>query len=81
MSAHTKDIQTDGRCSLTVLANDFKGAAQGRVVLIGTTEKVTDEAKRKQLREKYLAKHKDAFWVDFGYAYYIYYIICLMTYE
>lgn len=66
MSAHTKDLQKDGKCSLTVLAADFKGAAQGRVVLIGSIEKVTDDAKRGLLRDKYLAKHKDAYWIDFG---------------
>lgn len=67
MSAHTKDLQNDGRCSLTVLAGDFKGAAQGRVVLIGSVTKLEDESKKASLREKYLAKHKDAYWIDFGY--------------
>ena len=69
MSAHTKDVQRDGRCSLTVQAADFKGAAQGRVVLIGTVNKVPDEdvAKKAALREKYLTKHKDAYWIDFGF--------------
>merc|ERR1711912_113179 len=30
MSAHTTDVINDGKVSLTVLANDFKGAAEGR---------------------------------------------------
>ena len=70
MSAHTKDVQRDGRCSLTVMAADFQGAAQGRVVLVGSVSQVADgDALRKAvLREKYLAKHKDAYWIDFGYA-------------
>lgn len=35
MSAHTKDIKHDSKSSLTILAKDFKGAAEGRVVIIG----------------------------------------------
>lgn len=66
MSAHTKDVLKDGRVSLTVLANDFKGAAEGRVVLIGTCKKLFDKDRRDTLRDKYLARHKDAYWIDFG---------------
>lgn len=66
MSAHTKDIMKDGRCSLTILANDFKGAAQGRVVLIGKTEKLRDPSRAAELRSIYSARHKDAYWIDFG---------------
>jgi putative heme iron utilization protein len=66
MSAHTGDILQDGRVSLTVLASDFKGAAEGRVVLIGTVKKLEDKQRQSQLREKYLARHKDAYWIDFG---------------
>jgi hypothetical protein len=56
MSVHTKDILADGKSSLTILANNFKGAAQGRVVLIGNTVKIQDTMKQKLLREKYLAR-------------------------
>jgi putative heme iron utilization protein len=66
MSAHTKDILMDERASLCVTAKDFKGAAEGRVVLIGNVKKVDDDARRAVLRDRYLARHKDAFWVDFG---------------
>lgn len=66
MSSHTIDLLQDGRSSLTVLAKDFKGAAQGRVSLAGTIVKVTDEEKRAQLNEMYRARHKDAYWVEFG---------------
>jgi putative heme iron utilization protein len=66
MSAHTTDILKDGRSSLTILSEDFKGAAEGRVVLIGDIKKCFDKEKIKQLREDYLQYHKDAFWVDFG---------------
>lgn len=66
MSAHTTDILKDGRVSLTVMANDFKGAAEGRVVILGDVEKVSEEAEASRLREKYMSKHKDAFWISFG---------------
>jgi putative heme iron utilization protein len=66
MSAHTTDIVKDGKVSLTVMASDFKGAAEGRIVLIGNVEKVADEEKKKSLRELYLSKHKDAYWIQFG---------------
>lgn len=66
MSAHTTDVLKDGRSSLTILAEDFKGAAEGRVVLVGDVKKCFDKEKIKELRDKYLQYHKDAFWVDFG---------------
>ena len=65
MSAHTTDVIKDGKVSLTVTANDFKGAAEGRVVLIGDVKKLPEE-KKVSFREKYFARHKDAFWIDFG---------------
>ena len=66
MSAHTKDVLKDGKVSLTVMAKDFQGAAEGRVVLIGDVVKVFDKEKIAAMREKYLARHKDAYWIDFG---------------
>ena len=36
MSSHTQDILKDPRCSLTVASKQFKGAADGRVNLMGT---------------------------------------------
>merc|ERR1719502_2072501 len=65
MSAHTNDVINDGKVSLTVLANDFKGAAEGRCVLIGEMSKLNDE-KKESYREIYMKKHPDAFWIDFG---------------
>jgi putative heme iron utilization protein len=65
MSAHTQDIQEDGKMSLTVTANDFKGASEGRAVLIGSVEKLED--KEIQIyRETYFKRHPGAFWIDFG---------------
>eukprot|EP01038_Epipyxis_sp_PR26KG_P014195 gene14195-19048_t len=66
MSAHTKDVMIDKKVSLTVTANNFKGAAEGRVVIIGKIEKVVDPSLIASLREKYLNRHKDAYWIDFG---------------
>lgn len=68
MSAHTRDVLKDGRTSLTVMANDFKGAAEGRVVLIGDVVKVFDKEVIERLRTKYKARHPGAYWADFGYA-------------
>lgn len=65
MSAHTQDVAEDKRVSLTVMANDFKGAAEGRVVLIGDVVPL-EEDKKAMYRELYMKRHPDAFWIDFG---------------
>eukprot|EP00607_Mallomonas_marina_P010176 CAMPEP_0182422222 /NCGR_PEP_ID=MMETSP1167-20130531/7841_1 /TAXON_ID=2988 /ORGANISM="Mallomonas Sp, Strain CCMP3275" /LENGTH=284 /DNA_ID=CAMNT_0024600075 /DNA_START=128 /DNA_END=982 /DNA_ORIENTATION=- len=71
MSAHTSDVNKDGRVSLTVTANDFKGAAEGRAVLIGDVTRLEKE-KIPSYRDLYMSRHKDAFWIDFGdFTYYI----------
>lgn len=36
-------------------------------MLIGDIEKVIASDEISSLREKYLKKHKDAYWIDFGY--------------
>ena len=66
MSAHTGDLAANGNCSLTVTAPGFTGAADGRVTLAGTVTKLSDKDETASAREAYLAKHPDAFWVDFG---------------
>lgn len=66
MSGHTTDLMKDGKCSLTVLAKNFKGASEGRVTIVGNVSKVADEEQKRQLREKYLSYHGDAYWIDFG---------------
>jgi hypothetical protein len=66
MSFHTKDIKQDGRSSLVVTAKNFKGAAEGRITLIGEISKVADDYRLRSLREQYLQRHKDAYWIDFG---------------
>jgi len=65
MSTHTQDLLTDSRCSLTVAAKSFKGAADGRVNLVGDVVKVP-AAEREACRATYLKKHPGAFWADFG---------------
>ena len=66
MSGHTGDLAANGNCSLTVTAPGFTGAADARVTLTGTVTKIADPEDAKGAREAYLAKHPDAFWVDFG---------------
>lgn len=66
MSAHTGDLLKDGRASLTVLAHDFKGAAEGRVNILGRIQKVEEQAAQNALRDLYRVRHKDAYWIDFG---------------
>ena len=66
MSAHTKDLVLDNRCSLTVTSKDFQNAAHGRITLVGKVDKLNDATKQADLRSKYLNHHKDAYWIDFG---------------
>jgi hypothetical protein len=65
MSGHTRDVMTDGRASLTVTAPGFEGAADARVCLTGLVRRVP-EAAVPAARDRYLARHPDAFWVTFG---------------
>eukprot|EP00547_Thalassionema_nitzschioides_P018219 CAMPEP_0194244848 /NCGR_PEP_ID=MMETSP0158-20130606/12132_1 /TAXON_ID=33649 /ORGANISM="Thalassionema nitzschioides, Strain L26-B" /LENGTH=330 /DNA_ID=CAMNT_0038980443 /DNA_START=40 /DNA_END=1030 /DNA_ORIENTATION=+ len=65
MSTHTQDIIADPKCSLTVASKEFKGAADGRVNLMGTAEKLPDD-EIEAAKEMYLKKHPNAFWVNFG---------------
>lgn len=66
MSSHTQDILADPKCSLTVADKNFKGAADGRVNLMGTCTRIKDPDDVAKAREIYLAKHPGAFWVNFG---------------
>lgn len=65
MSSHTQDVLTDPKCSLTVASKQFKGAADGRVNLMGQVQLVPKE-ERDALKSVYLKKHPGAFWVEFG---------------
>jgi len=66
MSSHTTDLLQNENASLTVLAKDFKGAAEGRVSIAGVIKRVNEEEKKTLLRAQYRLRHKDAYWVDFG---------------
>ncbi|KAL3938832.1 MAG: hypothetical protein SGBAC_006333 [Bacillariaceae sp.] len=66
MSSHTQDILANPKASLTVAAKEFKGAADGRVNLMGTCRRIRDEEEISKAREIYRAKHPGAFWIDFG---------------
>jgi len=65
MSSHTQDVLVNPKCSLTVAAMDFKGAADGRVNLLGTMVKVPPN-EIDVCRENYMKKHPGAFWTSFG---------------
>lgn len=66
MSSHTQDILADPHCSLTVASKEFKGAADGRVNLMGNCKRIRDEVEIEAAKKTYLAKHPGAFWVNFG---------------
>jgi len=66
MSTHTQDLLADSRCSVTIASKEFKGAADGRVNLMGHVKLVQSKEERENLKELYLAKHPNAFWVNFG---------------
>ena len=65
MSTHTQDLLADPRCSVTIASKEFKGAADGRVNLMGKATLCKKE-ETDALKAVYLAKHPGAFWVDFG---------------
>mmetsp|Transcript_45079 Transcript_45079/g.94529 ORF Transcript_45079/g.94529 Transcript_45079/m.94529 type:complete len:340 (-) Transcript_45079:299-1318(-) len=65
MSTHTQDLLVDPRCSVTIASKEFKGAADGRVNLMGKVTLVPPE-EREAMKAVYLAKHPGAFWVNFG---------------
>ena len=65
LSAHTGDVLNDARCSITILANGFKGMKDARITLVGKMAPVEGNNIEKA-RELYVAKHPDSFWVDFG---------------
>lgn len=66
MSTHTQDILADPRCSVTIASKEFKGAADGRVSLMGYCKKITAPEEVDAARELYQKKHPNAFWTSFG---------------
>ena len=65
MSSHTQDILVDPRCSVTIASKEFKGAADGRVNLMGQC-KLLPREEIESAKAIYLKKHPNAFWVNFG---------------
>jgi len=65
MSSHTQDLLKDSKCSITIASKEFKGAADGRVNLLGHAKLVPKE-EREECKSIYLSKHPNAFWVNFG---------------
>ncbi|EFN51899.1 hypothetical protein CHLNCDRAFT_139512 [Chlorella variabilis] len=66
MSPHTADIKKDGRCSFTVMAEPFRGIADGHVTLIGKAAPISNEEERAAAKEVYMSKHPSSVWVEFG---------------
>lgn len=65
MSSHTKDICADNRVSILCLNGTLQHADESRITLSGYLEQLTGNDAR-DARSTYLAKHPNAFWVDFG---------------
>ena len=67
LSAHTRDLAADPRCSLTVLQPGFAGMGDGRVSLACIARRLSEETEeQREARACYRRKHPDAFWSDFG---------------
>ena len=65
LSPHTGDVISDGRCSLTVMADGFRGLTDARVNVLGKLVPVPPEEQVKA-KDLYLQKHPQSFWVEFG---------------
>lgn len=66
LSHHTRDLNKNNKASILIFANKFSNAADGRVTLIGDVKKIEDNEFSNTLKQKYLQKHQDAYWVNFG---------------
>ncbi len=68
LSAHTRHLDGDGRCSL-LLAETGAGdpLSHARLTLTGSAAKVTEQRERSAVRERFLARHPKAeLYVDFA---------------
>ena len=68
LSAHTKNLDADPRCSI-LLAQGGKGdpLAHPRLTVFGAAVKQSDEGVRARLKARFLARHpKSALYADFG---------------
>lgn len=64
LASHCGDLKQDGSACLTVMSPNFKSIMDPRFSLQGQVREVSKEEKPK-LRETYLKKYPDAFWIDF----------------
>ncbi|GAQ79682.1 FMN binding protein [Klebsormidium nitens] len=64
LSPHTQDLERNPQCSF-FLSRDLNSMNRAKVTLLGNAE-IVDEAERQSVRDSYLKKHPNAFWVDFG---------------
>ncbi|XP_057982859.1 uncharacterized protein LOC131167865 [Malania oleifera] len=64
LAVHTKDLSANPKCSL-LIARDPEDRTDLIITLHGDAISVREED-RAAVRTAYLAKHSDAFWVDFG---------------
>lgn len=65
ISPHTKGLAVDGRICLTVMDQAFGSLRDSRFSMQGKVRAVTEEEKP-ALREAYLKKYPDAFYIDFA---------------
>lgn len=66
LAAHTNDLKRNKKASLTVVAPTFKGASTGRVTITGEVFLQLNRTITLKLRDQFLQRHKEAYWVDFG---------------
>ena len=68
LSSHTSDVTEDPRAAVTITGapGAFGGAADARVTLHGSVQKIEAQEEIAEAREAFLQCHPDAFWVDFG---------------
>eukprot|EP00590_Aulacoseira_subarctica_P005690 CAMPEP_0172430378 /NCGR_PEP_ID=MMETSP1064-20121228/54192_1 /TAXON_ID=202472 /ORGANISM="Aulacoseira subarctica , Strain CCAP 1002/5" /LENGTH=341 /DNA_ID=CAMNT_0013176375 /DNA_START=1 /DNA_END=1026 /DNA_ORIENTATION=+ len=66
MSSHTQDLLADPRCSITIASKEFKGAADGRVNIMGQCKLIAKKDVTQDIKAAYLKKHPNAFWINFG---------------
>ncbi|CEM04601.1 unnamed protein product [Vitrella brassicaformis CCMP3155] len=65
LSTHGQDLIKNQKAAVTIRARDFKGLSDGRVSLVGTMTRVTAD-ETAPLKEAFLRKHPEAYWVNFG---------------
>ena len=66
LSQHARDAKENGKATLTVTRAEFEDVSDGRVSMSGILTEVDAGEATAKARERYLAKHPGAYWVDFG---------------